>query len=81
MVTVELSIPAKNGKIMIKEIQCLRPHPGDDILVDGEDFFVCSVALQAGESKVLAAVNLESGKRLSVKTLEAMGFVPVEDDK
>jgi hypothetical protein len=57
MVTAQLSIPVKYGKMMIKEIQRLRPHPGDDILVDGEEFFVCSVALQAGEAKVLAAVH------------------------
>jgi hypothetical protein len=80
MVTVELSIQATNGKWMTKEIPCLRPHPGDDLLVDGEEFHVRAVALQAGESKVLASVIHGSGKRLTAKTLAEMGFFPVDED-
>jgi hypothetical protein len=79
MVTVELSIQATNGKWMTKEISCLRPNPGDDILCDSEVFQVRVTALQAGECKVLAKVRHSSGKKLSQRTLSGMGFFPVED--
>ena len=79
MVTVELSIQAKNGKHMTKEIACLRPHPGDDILCDEEVFCVRAVALQAGENKVLAQVTHDRGKRLSQRTLAGMGFSLIGD--
>lgn len=65
---------------MTKEVPCLRPHPGDDILWDGEEFKVRAVALQAGESKGLASVTHGRGKRLTAKTLTGMGFFPVEGD-
>ena len=77
MVTVDLSIQATNGKWMTKEISCLRPHPGDDILCDGEEFQVRAIALQAGECKALAKVRHSSGKKLSQRTLTGMGFFPV----
>jgi hypothetical protein len=81
MVTVELSMQATNGKWMTKEIVCLRPHPGDDILVDSEQFEVRTVALQAGESRVLANVVHSSRKRLSQRMLSAMGFFPLDDSE
>lgn len=64
---------------MTKEITCLRPHPGDDILIDSEQFEVRATALQAGESKVLAKVVHSGRKRLSPRMLSAMGFSPIED--
>jgi hypothetical protein len=79
MVTVELSIQATNGKWMTKEIACIRPHIGDDILCDSEEFEVLAIALQAGEDKVLAKVAHGSGKKLSARMLSGMGFFPVED--
>ncbi len=39
-----------------------------------------SVALQAGQSKVLAKVTFHTGKRLAEKTLMGMGFFPLESD-
>lgn len=74
MVSVTLSIQASNGKWLIKEIACLRPQPGDDILCDEEEYRVLAVALQAGEPKALARVVHVSRKRLTVRTLEGMGF-------
>lgn len=77
MVTVELSIQAKNGKWMTKEIACLRPFPGDDILCDSEEFKVIGTALQAGENKVLAKVTHGSGKTLTQRRLSDLGFFPL----
>jgi hypothetical protein len=81
MVTVELSLKATNGKWMSKEIVCLRPHPGDDILVGSEQFEVRAIALQEGESKVLASVVHSSRKRLSPRMLSSMGFLPIDDSE
>jgi len=64
---------------MTKEISCLRPYLGDDILCDGEEFQVRAVALQAGENKALAKVRHLSGKKLSQRTLTGMGFFPIDD--
>lgn len=79
MVTVELSIQASNGKWMSQEIACLRPHPGDDIFIDGQVFQVRATALEAGESKVLARVVHSGRKRPSARMLSAIGFSPVDD--
>jgi hypothetical protein len=81
MVTVELSVRANNRKWMNKEIACLRPHPGDDIITDDEIFRVRAVALSAGEPRVLARVVHESGKRLSVKALMELGFYAADRDE
>ncbi len=64
---------------MTKEIACVRPHVGDDILCDSEEFEVRAIGLQAGEEKVLAKVTHGSGKTLSQRMLTGMGFSPVED--
>jgi hypothetical protein len=77
MVTVELSIQAANGKWMFKEIACLRPNVGEDILENGEVFEVHAIAHQAYESKVLAKVRHDSGKRLTVAALKKMGFLSI----
>ena len=74
MITVELSTLSREGKWLTKEIACLRPHPGDDILTDGEEFRVNAVALVAGEAKALANVTHRSRKGLSARVLAGMGF-------
>ena len=80
MVKVELSIQAKSGKWMTKEIVCVRPNLGEDILCDDEEFEVHAIAVQSGEDKVLARVVHSSGKKLSARLLSGMGFFPVEND-
>lgn len=74
MVTVAVSVRSKEGPFYEKEIACLRPHPGDAILTDSEEFIVREVALVEGEAKVLARADHGSGKRLPKATLVAMGF-------
>ena len=77
MITVELSIQSKSGKWMSKQIACLRPNVGDDILCDEEEFTVYAIALQAGENKVLAKVTHGSGNEFTERQLKEMGFFPV----
>ena len=60
---------------MIKEIVCLRPYVGDDILENGEVFEVYAIALQSYELKVLANIRHDSGKKLTVAALKKMGFL------
>lgn len=74
MVAVEISIKASNGKFFVKEIVCLRPHPGDDLLVEDEEFSVRAVALPAGEAKVLCHVSHR--KKLTARALIELGFFP-----
>jgi len=59
---------------MTKEIACLRPNVGDDILCDEEIFTVYAIALQTGENKVLAKVTHENETKFSERKLREMGF-------
>ena len=59
---------------MTKEIICLRPHVGEDILADSEEFHVDGVALSAGEAVVLVKATHGSGRKLTKRRLAGMGF-------
>ena len=59
---------------MTKQVACLRPNVGDDILCDEEVFTVQAIALQAGENKILAKVTHGSKKTFSERKLREMGF-------
>lgn len=78
LVKVALSVLSKEGKWFNKDFKCLRPHAGETILVDSDEFLVQAVALHARDKSLVVRAVSRSRKLLGSKALLNRGFERVD---